>query len=378
MARELCEDKSRNMVSSAGFCYSDVSPSNNPSPTHIHTQFTNQIQDFHESNPEIFNLTTGMEMIGFTKSNLHNQSTEANTNTTTSTTNGSSSSMWKAFTISKAGPSSSKTINESTTSHDHQDDHNQHQFYDHFTTGISETSSENLMVGPDHHQSTGAWQENRFLVDDSSLRCVFPCEGNERPSQGLSLSLSSTNPSSIGLQSFELRQTNHHQDHHDHMRLDGYFGKPSNIQALQINSNINQDRCLGKSVNLGPHHGQFHLRNSKYLSPAQELLNEFCNLGTKQTDLMTKQKSQKMSKQWEDQADNGSGASSSKTQSLSSLEFMELQKRKTKLLSMLEEVYIIYVLERNSTLLPFFYNLILFHSKKSFFCAISPKIYILP
>ncbi|VFQ68033.1 unnamed protein product [Cuscuta campestris] len=47
--------------------------------------------------------------------------------------------------------------------------------------------------------------------DDSStstLRCVFPCEGNERPSQGLSLSLSSANPSAIGLQPFELRAAN--------------------------------------------------------------------------------------------------------------------------------------------------------------------------
>ncbi|XP_062074398.1 homeobox protein BEL1 homolog isoform X2 [Humulus lupulus] len=315
------------MVSSAGFCYSDVSPGNNPSPTHIQTQFTNQIQEFHESNPEIFNLTTGMEMIGFSKSNLQNQSFS---------------------TISKAaGPSSSKTINESTTNHDHQ----HHQFYDHFTTGISETSSENLMVGPDHHhhhhqqqQSTGPWQENRFLVDDSSLRCVFPCEGNERPSQGLSLSLSSANPSSIGLQSFELRQTNHQQDH-DHMRFlsssssrDGYFGKAANMQTQQMNINMNQDGFLGKAVNLH-HQGQFQLRNSKYLNPAQELLNEFCSLGTKHTDLMTKQKSQKMSKQsWEDQTDNGSGASSSKNKSLYSLEFMELQKRKAKLLSLLEEV----------------------------------------
>ncbi|PON42600.1 Knotted like homeodomain transcription factor [Parasponia andersonii] len=351
MARELCEDKSRNMVSSAGFCYSDVSPSNNPSPAHIQTQFTNQIQDFHESNPEIFNLTTGMEIIGFAKS------TDANTSdtTTATTTNPSpSSSMWKAFTISKAGPSSSKTINESTTSHDHHDhdDHHQHQFYDHFTTGISETSSENLMVGPDQHhhhqqQSTGAWaQENRFLVDDSSLRCVFPCEGNEKPSQGLSLTLNSANPSSIGLQSFELRQTNHHhqQDHHDHMRFissnsrDGFFGKLANIQPQQMNININQDGFLGKSVNLH-HQGQFQLRNSKYLNPAQELLNEFCGLGTKHTDLMTKQKSEKKSKLWDDQVNNGSsGASSSKKQSLHSLEFMELQKRKTKLLSMLEEV----------------------------------------
>ncbi|PHT81753.1 hypothetical protein T459_14768 [Capsicum annuum] len=62
------------------------------------------------------------------------------------------------------------------------------QFYQH---------SNNMLVATEH------WQH-----DDPSLRCVFPCEGNERPSQGLSLSLCSSNPSSIGLQSFELRH--HH------------------------------------------------------------------------------------------------------------------------------------------------------------------------
>ncbi|KAM6587794.1 homeobox protein BEL1 homolog [Cannabis sativa] len=336
------------MVSSAGFCYSDVSPNNNniPSsttaPNHIQPQFTNnhQIQEFHHhSNPaEIFNLTTGMEMIGFSKTS-NNQSFS---------------------TISKAaaGPSSSKTMDESTNTNHHdqnQDhDHHHHQFYDHFTTGISETSCENLMVGPDHDHQQQPWQENRFLVDDSSLRCVFPCEGNERPSQGLSLSLSSANPSSIGLQSFELRQTNHHhqqhQDHHDddHMRFlstssrDGYFGKVANMQTTQqMNMNHNQDGFLGGNKAVNFHHQvQFQLKNSKYLNPTRELLNEFCSLGTKQTDLITKQKSQKLSKQtsWDDQTADNNGASSSKNKSLYSLEFMELQKRKTKLLSMLEEV----------------------------------------
>jgi len=315
MAREHCEDKSGNMVSSAGFCYSDVSSSN---PT-IQTHLVNQIQGY-ESNQEIFNLTTGMEMIGFSK-NLQQQSD-------------SNSVMWKGFygkSQSHAGPSSSKTINESTS------DFYQHEFNKpDFTTGISETSSENLIVGA--HDNTGAWQENRLLVDDS-LRCVFPCEGNERPSQGLSLSLSSSNPSTIGLQSFELRHTNHHnQGEQDDMRFiasssrDGFYGKSSNIQQQQMM----QDVFLGKATN--HHEGQFQLRNSKFLAPTQELLNEFCcSLGTKQTD-QQKQKSHK-AKQWEE--DNGS--SSSRKQALYSLEYMELQKRKTKLLSMLEEVYIIYV-----------------------------------
>ncbi|XWS48898.1 hypothetical protein CRYUN_Cryun13aG0116300 [Craigia yunnanensis] len=311
MARELCEDKSRNIVSSTGFCYSDVSSGNSTIQNHL----VNQIQGF-ESNPEIFNLTTGMEMIGFSK-NLQQQ---GDSNTV----------MWKEFFNkhgSNPGPSSSKTINESTS------DFYQHEFHKpEFTTGMSETSTENLIVG---HESAH-WQENRLLVDDSSLRCVFPCEGNERPSQGLSLSLSSSNPTSIGIQSFELRQTSHsNHDQQDDMRFigssyrDSFFGKPANVQQQQ---QMIQDGFLGKAANLHQQ-GQFQLRCSKYLGPAQELLNEFCSLGTKQIDA-SKQKQTHKTKQWDDE----NGASSSRKQSLGSLDCMELQKRKTKLFSMLEEV----------------------------------------
>ncbi|XP_039052088.1 homeobox protein BEL1 homolog isoform X2 [Hibiscus syriacus] len=287
MARELCEDKSRNIVvSSTGFCYSDVSSGNSTTQTHM----VNQIQGF-ESNPEIFNLTTGMEMIGFSK-NLQQQQGDTNM------------AMWKGF-FNKhgnnpAGPSSSsKEINESTT------DFYQHEFHKpEFTTGISETSAENLIVGPE----SAPWQENKLLVDDSSLRCVFP---SQRPSQGLSLSLSSSNPTSIGLQSFELRQTSH-----------------------------------------GNHQGQFQLRSSKYLDPAKELLNEFCSLGIKQFDA-SKQKQTLKSKQCDNDDD---GASSSRKQSLYSLDFSELQRRKTKLLSMLEEVdrrYKVYCGQMKAVISPF-------------------------
>ncbi|KAH7550237.1 hypothetical protein JRO89_XS13G0159000 [Xanthoceras sorbifolium] len=285
MAREILEDKSRNIISSASFCYSDVSSSN---PTIHQAHLVNQIQGY-ETNPEIFNLTTGMEMIGFSK-NLQQQHSDSN------------SVMWKGFFNKHGnnhpGPSSSKTMNESTSHDFYQHHHDQFNKPD-FTTGMSETSSENLLVG----HEPGPWQENRLLVDDSSLRCVFPCEGNERPSQGLSLSLSSNNPSSIGLQSFELRQTNHNNSHHDQqddMRFMGsssreglFFGKSSNnIQVHQ--QQMVQDGFLGKAENI-----QFQLRNSKYLGPAQDLLNEFCSLGTKQNDAQ-KHKTQK-SKQWDDE-----------------------------------------------------------------------------
>ncbi|XVF52951.1 hypothetical protein PTKIN_Ptkin05aG0059200 [Pterospermum kingtungense] len=321
MARELCEDKSRNIVSSStGFVYSDVST--------MQTHLVTQIQGF-DSNPEIFNLTTGMEMIGLSK-NLQQQGGDSNT------------VMWKGFfnkhgtNPGPAGPSSSKTINESTTGFYQNEFHKPD-----FTTGLSATSTENLIVGTE----SAPWQENRLLVDDSSLRCVFPCEGSERPSQGLSLSLSSSNPASIGLQSFELRQTSHnnHDDHHqDDMSFigsssrEGFFGKPANHVQHQQQQQMIQEAFLGKPVNLHHHHqGQFHLRSSKYLDPAQELLNEFCSLGTKQIDASKQKQTHNKTNQWDDE--NGASSSRSK-QSLYSLDFVELHKRKTKLLSMLEEV----------------------------------------
>ncbi|XP_061355310.1 homeobox protein BEL1 homolog [Gastrolobium bilobum] len=295
------------MGSSNGFCYSDLSSGNQT----IHqTHLVNHIQGF-VSDPEMFNLTTGMEMIGFSK-NLQQQS---DTN----------SVMWKSF-LGKpgqhAGPSSSKTMNESSSNFYHQLEYNKQDF----TSGISETSSDNLIIGA--HDSSPWHENNRLLVDDSSLRCVFPCEANERPSQGLSLSLSSTNPSGIGLQSFELRQTSHHQHQPDFVsstsRNGFFFGKSTNSQHQQM---LQDDGCFSaKAANV--YQGHFLLKNSKFLVPAQDLLNEFCSLGTKQNDVQ-KQKSQK-NKQLEE--DN------TKKHSLSSLEFVELQKRKTKLLSMLEEV----------------------------------------
>ncbi|KVH90132.1 homeobox protein BEL1 homolog [Cynara cardunculus var. scolymus] len=194
-----------------------------------------------------------------------------------------------------------------------------------------------------------------YHFDESSLqRCVFSCEPNERPSQGLSLSLSSANPSTIGIQPFELARPQEHQYQHHHQQ--GYFGKSMSIDHDQHHQDMmTQDGFLGKPGNiinsgsdggegssLYNHHqsAQYNIRSSRYLVPAQELLNEFCNLGSKQhqSDQSPKAKAAATtSNQWQDH-DNMNNATSSKTKSLSSLEFMELQKRKTKLLQMLEEV----------------------------------------
>ncbi|KAL0331291.1 UNVERIFIED_CONTAM: Homeobox protein BEL1 [Sesamum angustifolium] len=273
-------EKPREMIASTGYCYSGASSSH-----HLVTQ----LQSF-DPNPEIYNMgTAGMGgMIGFpSKTTLHQE-------------NGSG--LWKGFFGGKpagnhAGghhSSSSKEINEPTSNEFHHHD---------LTTAISDTTNETLMVSPD-----SSYHHNRLLAEmDPSLRsCVFPCEGTERPSQGLSLSLSSSNPSSIGLQSFEFRQQ------HEDLRFGPSSSRSVNVQGQQHQSQI--------------------VRNSKYLGPAQELLNEFCNLGTKETDKSSsKIKVQKMSGEWQDE-------DAVKKQSLYSLDLLELQRRKTKLLQMLEEV----------------------------------------
>ncbi|KAL8112517.1 hypothetical protein AgCh_020000 [Apium graveolens] len=282
-----------------------------------------QLQSFHDqsNNPtEIYNLTTSMEMVNFPTNNKN-----LDTN----------SLLWKGFydgnkDIAGGSSSSSKavvTINEPTTSHDLY--HHQHQ--DQFNTkGSSFTSESNFMLMDDQN--------------DPSRSChVFLCGANERPSQGLSLSLSSNNPSTIGLQSFQLRQQEHEVGNDD-MRFDHEFLGP---KSLPHHQQVMQDGGVTSMLQYQHHQErgghQFHIRNSKYLGPAQQLLNEFCNLGTsrKGHDYSHESKMHKAQKlnQWNQVHDENIGTSSSLNKhSLYSLEFLELQKRKTKLLQMLEEV----------------------------------------
>lgn len=199
-----------------------------------------------------------------------------------------------------------------------------------------------------HHQTSGSTVQNQLLEDSSSSMRLcnvnnnFSSEVNDerptqRPSQGLSLSLSSSNPTSISLQSFDLR----HQQQ-------GYSGKSTDHQNLPHS----QMMMLMNShhQNNSSNHHQFQIGSSKYLSAAQELLSEFCSLGVKESDdeVMMKHKRKQKGKQQEDwdasnnnndQHDQSATTSSKKhVPPLHSLEFMELQKRKAKLLAMLEEL----------------------------------------
>ncbi|KAK6935421.1 POX domain, partial [Dillenia turbinata] len=288
------QEKSTNIVSTtkSGLCYSDVSPNNN--------NLIKQIQTTFEPNTtpsEIYThlSSSNMDMI--------------NANTV----------MWKGF-FNKINPHPSSSSNPKA------------DFYQQPEYETTTPSDNHLMVTAD--SSPTAWQDH-----ESSLRCVFPCEGNERPSQGLSLSLSSNNPSSIGLQSFELRDATTKDDDMNfissNVRSDGlFFGKSEYIPQQEM---ITQDGYLGgKGGNF--QQAQFHLRSCKYLGPAQELLNEFCNLGTRQIDPHKSKGKTANNNQWESVENENGSASSSRNKSLQSLELIELQKRKTKLLAMLEEV----------------------------------------
>ncbi|GER33050.1 Bel1 homeotic protein [Striga asiatica] len=162
-----------------------------------------------------------------------------------------------------------------------------------------------------NQESAGFYPQHDMteLLDQSSLRsCVFPCEGNERPSHGLSLSLNPSNPSSIGLQSFELRQ-------HDLFRFGPSSSRPESSHNMQQ---------------------QAFVRNSRYLGPAQELLQEFCDLGSNHEVNGSGRKMKDVLK--EDGEWGESEINADKRQSLYSLNIVELQRRKSKLLQMLEEV----------------------------------------
>ncbi|KAL2235177.1 UNVERIFIED_CONTAM: Homeobox protein BEL1 [Sesamum indicum] len=240
-------------VTSTGYCYSDdASSTGNPN---IQTHLLSQLQSF-ESNPDIYNLTTSMGMIGFPSKNsvLISPQSENTSVYHQDSTNGT------------------LMVNSSAWNHHHHHHMNR------------------LLLVEDHdHQ-------------DPSLRCAVLGDHHhhERPSHGLSLSLSSSN--NLGLQSF----------------------------ALRLNDDFRFGPSSSRSVNTATT-AQFQPRNSKYLGPAQELLTEFCNLGSDKT---SKLKVQKCSGLEDDESDDV------KKQSFySSFDLLELQKRKTKLLQMLDEVY---------------------------------------
>lgn len=148
------------------------------------------------------------------------------------------------------------------------------------------------MVAPEEE----AWQVGK-LVDDSSLRCLFPGAGVAQTRPGLSLSL--------------------------------FNNKPADVRPAMAfhNQPLLQE---GNFFPL-PYH---QLRSSRYLEPVQELLNELCSLGAGKTGSEPKRKAAIGLRE------EGASSSSSSllNQSLSNLDISELKRRYTQLVSMLEEV----------------------------------------
>ncbi|CAH2080184.1 unnamed protein product [Thlaspi arvense] len=264
------------------------------------------------------------------------------------------------------GASHNPTVHHHHHHHQQQQHHYNHQIFGSNSNmgmmiDFSKQHEMRMTSGMDHHHHTsGGTDQNQLLEDSSSSMRLcnvnnnFSSEVNDerppqRPSQGLSLSLSSTNPTGISLQSFDLRPQ-------QQQRQQGYNGKSTQHQNLQHSQMMmmmmNNHQHNNNNNNNDHHHHHFHIGSSKYLSPAQELLSEFCSLGVKESDdevMLTKHKRKQKGKQQEewdtsnnnnDQHHDQSATTSSKKHvpPLHSLEFMELQKRKAKLLSMLEEL----------------------------------------
>ncbi|KAH6777548.1 hypothetical protein C2S52_006987 [Perilla frutescens var. hirtella] len=136
------------------------------------------------------------------------------------------------------------------------------------------------------------------------MRYVFSADigANERQSQGsLSLSLTSSNPSTTNLYS--------------------RFGQQSSSMSENHYRQMIQQ--------------QFQIRNSKYLEPAKEFLNQLCDLGT----ISSKKNSKKIDEsQLQDDNNAATVGKQPPPPPSFALDLLELQRRKTKLFQMLQEV----------------------------------------
>lgn len=233
------------------------------------------------TNHELYDLQAGMEMLGIPSKQPHAQNV--------------ADGSWKVF-FPKAGSSS--------------------------TIGFSQPSTDaGLMGAPEPNMGTWPPQSNRMAVVDPSIRCLLPSEGGEQANRELSLSLCNADPSGSGFH-YQVEDASLRKPEDSLHQQEVFFFGPSAAAASAPMASLYQQ------------HPQ-QLKNSKYLLPAQELLNEFCSLG-KEHGSSTLKRQSKISKQWDE---GGSSSSSSPwTQPLHTLEILELQKRKAKLYSMLEEV----------------------------------------
>eukprot|EP01018_Ginkgo_biloba_P020179 Gb_23074 [translate_table: standard] len=199
-------------------------------------------------------------------------------------------------------------------------------------------------------QSAAHWSREPFVenkVDEALTEYVS--SGADVSGKGLSLSLSSHQPSEIHLQGVA------HHTNVLHMGGDGKAIKSGNLQGADHGigyfPSYSRDGMAGKGFlnsiqaggrptmhmnagSLGPLAGYGGgLKNSMYLKAAQELLYEFCNVGRGiKSNINTPRHKPPRSTEVSGKIETGMN------QALYSGDRFELQRRKTKLLSMLEEV----------------------------------------
>ncbi|XP_039125972.1 homeobox protein BEL1 homolog isoform X2 [Dioscorea cayenensis subsp. rotundata] len=264
-----------------------------------YTEFTGEnpasVTQGFDQGPELFNLQAGMEMLGIPSKNHRGGHQSQNP------------SLWRGF----------NTDDDDDTTNGNNTHHND----------IIVTHDGNPWQQQQQQQHAG-----RLIVDDSSLRCLFPPSG--------------------------VNSDQHHHHHHQQQQLAGLSLFPADTlfaKSLTTNHHHHQQQQQQQQQMViqdgrfyttyipspsAPQSQSMQLRSSKYLTPAQELLNEFCNLGSSSSNNNNNNKIAKEKQQRSSQWEEGGTSSSSNTftQSLLSMDLLELQKRKSRLLSMLEEV----------------------------------------
>ncbi|KAF3796714.1 Homeobox BEL1-like protein [Nymphaea thermarum] len=269
-------DKSRAQIPAGYGGYSDFTAIINPG---IPQMVGDSLEHPQMLNPtEIFNLQTGMELLSFPAKN--NSSLRP-------------SDVFKGFLAvnqPQAKPEQGSSSKPSTTTTTNIAYHQQElpgRYQEDLARGSSVTSLE---------------LTNQGLIINGQPDYHHPAQ-QRQSRHGLSLSLSPHNPSELRVQSFESAAAD---DLRYGLAYRGAISRPSFPSQYR----------------------SYELKNSKYLPAAQELLYEFCNLGTK------RQPSSNIKKNKNPSIEDSTPINPS----LYAVDFLELQKRKCKLVAMLEEV----------------------------------------
>ncbi|GJN30135.1 hypothetical protein PR202_gb18416 [Eleusine coracana subsp. coracana] len=124
-------------------------------------------------------------------------------------------------------------------------------------------------------------------------------------------------------------------------RPDGGVPQGMTLHQHLGGSSRHQQQAWTTMQDYSPHHqavagggAAWHLRSSRFLVPAQQLLQEFCSIPVDLTTIKTKKKPSPQDQQEQEQDGGGDGSSAQ----IQAMEAVELQRLKDKLYIMLEEV----------------------------------------